>query len=162
MRLRCVLVLLWYKLIYRKSLTVGARVHFRKRFDLMVASGASCSIGDDVFFNNGCSLNANERIEIGSNCLFGESVKVYDNDHRFNEYRPIAEQGFSCAPVVIGSNTWIGSNVVVLKGTQIGANCVVGAGCVLRGKIPDGTIVRSKDSDLVFEPIRFKDRKDED
>ena len=55
--------------------------------------------------------------------------------------------------VEIGDNCWICSNVTILKGTRIGKNCVIGAGTVLSGNIPDNSIVKSNRS-LKVEKIR--------
>ena len=43
--------------------------------------------------------------------------------------------------IVDSTNVWIASDVVLLKGTDIGDNCVIGAGCVIRGKVPAGSLV---------------------
>lgn len=55
---------------------------------------------------------------------------------------PIKEQGYSTGKVHIGSHCWIGSNVTILKGANIGDNCVIGAGCVINGEVPSGTIIK--------------------
>lgn len=60
---------------------------------------------------------------------------------------------FKAATITIGKNCWIGTNVVILKGTTIGDNCVIGAGCVVSGDIPKGSIV-TQSRDLKIEPIR--------
>ena len=86
-------------------------------------------------------------IDIGEGTLFGENVKIYDNNHGFNKISiPIKKQGYSVKEIKIGSHCWIGSNVIVLKGVQIGNNCVIGAGCVISQSIPDNTIVKLNDS----------------
>lgn len=36
---------------------------------------------------------------------------------------------------------WVASNAVILKGADIGDNCVIGAGCVVKGTIPAGSLV---------------------
>lgn len=43
--------------------------------------------------------------------------------------------------VSIGNGTWVGANVTILKNTRIGENCVIGAGTVISGVIPDHSIV---------------------
>ena len=35
-------------------------------------TGEGVKIGDNVFFNNGTSIAAKEKIEIGDNCIFGD------------------------------------------------------------------------------------------
>lgn len=85
--------------------------------------------------------------------MFGESVKVYDHNHRFADAKPIKEQGFSNGEVHIGNHCWIGSNIVILKGVNIHDNCVIGAGCVVSGDIPEGSIVKRNDA-FAIEEVR--------
>ena len=39
---------------------------------------------------------------------------------------------------------WIGANVTILRGTQIEDGAVIGAGCVIRGKVEKNTVVVNK------------------
>lgn len=127
------------------SLKIGRNVTFRKGFSVMIDKKGSLIIGDNVFFNNYCSLNANNSIEIGEGTLFGENVRVYDHNHRYmNINIPIKDQGFSSSPVTIGKHCWIASNVTILKGVHIGDNCVIGAGCVIFKDVPKNTVVVNK------------------
>ena len=145
-----------YKIIYGSRFKVGKGTTWRKNLSIMIDKGGKIYIGKDCFFNNYCSLNANEGITIGDNSIFGENVKIYDHNHRFSDRsKLVKEQGFSNEKVVIGSNCWIGSNVTILKGTQVGNGCVVGAGTVVSGTVPDNTIVRME-RELVFEAIKSK------
>ena len=43
-------------------------------------------------------------------------------------------------PVTIGSNVWIGGNVVINPGVTIGNNVVIGSGSVVVKDIPSNTI----------------------
>ncbi|MBQ4407055.1 MAG: hypothetical protein II852_08610 [Bacteroidales bacterium] len=61
-------------------------------------------------------------------------------------------QGFSCAPVKIGNNCWIGSNVTILKGVTIGDNCVIGAGCIVFKNIEPNSVIINK-QDLQYGTI---------
>lgn len=144
---------IFYKLIYGKKLKIGKSVTWRRKISIMISSKGTVSIGEKCFFNNYCSLNSNLNVTIGDNCLFGENVKIYDHNHRFrNTNTPIKEQGFSDGKISIGNQCWIGSNVVILKDTIIGDNCVIGAGCVIKGTIPPKTIVKNN-SELIYEQI---------
>ena len=43
--------------------------------------------------------------------------------------------------VQIWDNCWFGGNVIILRGTVVGDNCVIGAGTVLSGVIPPNSLV---------------------
>jgi maltose O-acetyltransferase len=42
--------------------------------------------------------------------------------------------------VTIGDDVWLGMNVVVLKGVEIGRRTVVGAGSIVSRSLPEGVI----------------------
>ena len=44
-------------------------------------------------------------------------------------------------PVKIGNKVWIGENVVILAGAEIGDGCIIGANSVVKGKIEKNQIV---------------------
>lgn len=43
--------------------------------------------------------------------------------------------------IEIGSNVFIGKKTIIMPNTRVGNDVIIGAGTVLRGKIPDGSIV---------------------
>ena len=93
-------------------------------------------------------------ISIGDNTQFGESVKIYDHNHQYRNLNLlINQQGYVKGKVIIGSNCWIGSNVVVLKDVEIGDNVVIGAGCVIYKSIPANSLV-TNNQNLIITSIR--------
>lgn len=146
--LKAIVWMAFIKMFYQfggGEISFGKKVTFRKGFSVMIAKHGKIIIGNNVFFNNYCSLNANELISIGDGTLFGENVKVYDHNHRYRDTEiPIKAQGFTAASVSIGRHCWIGSNVVILKGVTVGDNCVIGAGCVIYKDVQPNTIVYNK------------------
>ena len=43
-------------------------------------------------------------------------------------------------PVTIAKNVWIGERSIILKGTEIGENSIIGAGSVVSGKVPANVV----------------------
>lgn len=143
-----------YKLEYGNRASFGSGFTFRKGFNLIVAKEGKVEIGANCFFNNGCSINCLNHIEIGEGSIFGEGVRIYDHNHRFADFsKPIKEQGYSQGSVKIGKHCWIGSNVVLLKGADIGDNCVIGAGCVVSDKVESGNLIKLPYKNSI-EPIK--------
>ena len=145
---------IFYKIIYGKHVKFGKKVSFRKGFSLIIDKGAYVEIGAGSFFNNYCAINALENIKIGENCLFGENVKIYDHNHIFKKRKvTIREQGFKTGKIKINDNCWICTNVVILKGVEVGENSVIGAGVVLTNSIENNSIVKL-DTNYKVEKIK--------
>lgn len=142
MKLRIFLVIIKYKMLYPRQLKIND-LSFRRGFSI-VAKG-DIYIGNNVFFNNYCSINAMESVIIGDDCIFGENVHIYDHNHVYTTINvPIRKSGYSSSPVIIGRNCWVGSNCIILKGVKIGDNCVIGSGVIVYDDIPSDTIVLNK------------------
>lgn len=144
------------KIIYRKKMVIGKRTTWRKNFNMLIGKNGLVHIGKNCFFNNDCSIISLKEVFIDDGSIFGENVKIYDNNHRFNKKNMlIKRQGYSVGLVSVGKNCWIGSNVVLLKGTRIGDNCVIGAGCVVNSEVNSGTVL-SRSSDQQSVEIEFQ------
>ena len=99
----------------------------------------------NVFINTYSSINCAISIVIGENTMLGEAVRVYDHNHvvlKDNGIQ-IERHEFTSSPVIIGKNTWIGSNVTILKGVTIGDNVVIGAHNLIYKSIPSNSLVKS-------------------
>ena len=131
-----------------KKIILGQNISLRNYIHIIVQNGAFLEIKENVFLNNHCSINCLKHISIGKNTLFGENVKLYDHNHSYERNESglkIYHQEFSKAPIIIGENCWLGSNVVVLKGVTIGDNCIIGAGCIIFKDIPaNSTVVNNQ------------------
>jgi acetyltransferase-like isoleucine patch superfamily enzyme len=51
----------------------------------------------------------------------------------------------------VGSNTFFGMNCTILPGADIGSNCIIGAGSVVRGVIPDDSVVMGNPARVVMK-----------
>lgn len=114
--------------------------HFFSGYSYLEARGASSSIriGDGTKINN-CFVAIADRtqIEIGSNCLIGTCVEIYDSDfHSLDASVRNSGDHHACQPVRIGNNVFVGSNVRILKGASIGDGSTIGNGSVVSGDIP--------------------------
>lgn len=122
-------------------LTLGKAIFSRSNTVIVVTGNGSCTIGNNVYFNNNCAVTAMEEITIGDRVTIGNNTVIVDHDH---DYRNPQAGHMVCSKVSIGANTWIGANCVILRGCRIGRDCVVAAGSVVMGSIPDHTIYYQK------------------
>lgn len=128
------------------ELFLGRKVRMRSGSKVRTRKGAQIKIGCDTSLNHGCIVTAHEKILIGKSVQFGPNVVIYDHDHDFRVEDGLKNLKYKTSAVEIGDGTWIGANVVILRGTKIGKNCVVGAGSVLSGhnEYPDHSIIIQK------------------
>ncbi len=105
-------------------------------------AGADITIGARTLLNNDVALRAEgPGIEIGADCLIGNESQVYDSDfHAVHPAHRNDEAHFRMGRTRIGDNVWLGVRVIVLRGTTIGDDAVIGAGSVVKGDIPAGAI----------------------
>lgn len=126
------------------KLYLGKRVVISYDTDIGAINDGIIRIGNGVYLGPRCMLSAHREINIGDGCLFGPDVKVFDNNHKFAPGSGVVKGTHRSASVNIGHNVWLGANVVILKGVDIGDGAVVGAGCIIRSTVPAGAVVRGE------------------
>ena len=132
----------------------GRNIELSNDVDIQVHGSGILSIGAGTYMNRFWMISCHGRVSIGEGCMFGPSIKIFDNNHKFN-----SEDGVKCdlsiGEISVGDHCWIASNVILLKGAHIGKNCVIGAGCIIDKAIPDNSIVRLKPQ-YIIETITSK------
>jgi UDP-2-acetamido-3-amino-2,3-dideoxy-glucuronate N-acetyltransferase len=119
-----------------------------------------CEIGDEskigtfVEIQKGVSIG--KRVKVSSHTFICEGVTVEDeafighgvmfiNDKYPRATNPDGStqtgEDWSCIPTFVKKRASIGSNATILCGVTIGEGAIVGAGSVVTGDVPPGTIV---------------------
>ena len=99
-------------------------------------------IGDRCIIGRGSHVVGHWSIDIGDDIQTGPYVYITDQNHSYADPdEPVGRQLPVEAPVRIGDGSWLGANVVVLPGADIGRHVVVAAGAVVRGSVPDHCVV---------------------
>lgn len=125
------------------SISLGRGLKIGKN-TMLVAQGGNIAIGDGVGINRDVLINSHDAITIGDNTVIAPRVCIYDHDHFYDSEHGVNKKEFKTAPITIGKNVWIGANTIILRGSDIGDNCVVGAGSVIKGTYPAGTVIVQK------------------
>lgn len=97
-------------------------------------------LGDDVWVRPFCTISAAESVVIEDHVVISAFTTVLDSDHTTGPSENVLWNPLATSPVRIGSGTWIGERVAVLRGSNIGRGCVIGANSVVRGEIPDYSV----------------------
>ncbi len=107
-------------------------------------------IGDRCMIGRGSHIVGHFSVDIGDDVHTGPYIYVTDQNHGYADPDEVVHaQWPSDSPVCIGSGTWIGTGVVILPGTTLGRNVVVGAGSVVRGTFPDCSVIAGVPARLV-------------
>ncbi|MCE6991385.1 CatB-related O-acetyltransferase [Dyadobacter sp. CY323] len=98
----------------------------------------------NAIIGNYCSISTDVRIGLGSHPLhlFSTSpifyrknntlkIQLIEEDLLFEEYKPI----------IIGSDVWVGANVIVMDGVEVGHGSVIAAGAVVTRDVPPYAVV---------------------
>jgi len=94
-------------------------------------------VGKNTWIGPFTILDGSGELEIGDNCSISAGVQIYTHDTVLwatsgGKVQP------EYAPVRIGSNCYIGPNVVISKGVTIGDGCVIGANSLVNRNLPAG------------------------
>jgi len=106
---------------------------------------AVVEIGDNCGFS-GTVIGGFKYIRLGNNVRCGANTLITDSDWHPDDPRVGAP-----ADVIIGDNVWLGVNVVVLKGVEIGANTVIGANSLVVKNIPANVIAAGNPCKVISE-----------
>lgn len=138
----------------RLRIVFGNRVSFHSGCRISAKSGGDLEIMDGASFNIGCMIVCRYKVRIGKGVAFGPNVVMFDHDHVMHKECGAKNSEYKYGEIVIGDNTWIGTGTVILAGTHIGRNCVIGAGSVVKGTVPDHTVLIQK-RECVYKDVEY-------
>lgn len=97
-------------------------------------------VGRGVWIGPNTVIDGSDELDIGDHCTIAVGTHIYTHDNVARTLTggaaPIAR-----SPVRIGACTYIGPNVIIQRGVEIGTRCVVAAGSFVNRSVPDETIV---------------------
>lgn len=91
--------------------------------------------GNNVKIEPYCIFVGKSGLKIGDNTLIGAGTKIITSTHNFeNSDTPIRVQGLSFSSITIGEDVWLGFDVKVFGGSNIGKGCIVGTNTLINDK----------------------------
>lgn len=125
-----------------------------QRCILVARNGGKINIGANVGIS-GSTIYSVDSIIIGENTNIGSGCKIIDTDFHplsySHRYPRELKDKIRHRPIVIGEGCFIGANSIILKGTILGKNVVVGAGSVVSGTFPDNVIIAGNPAKIIKE-----------
>ena len=123
-----------------------------QRCIIVAKYGGKIEINEGVCMS-GCTLYAMDSITIGRNTDIGSGCKIIDNDFHplpYSQRHPEEQlDKVKKRPITVGEGCFIGANSIILKGTMLGNNVVVGAGSVVSGTFPDNVIIAGNPAKVI-------------
>lgn len=122
-----------YLLLYGIKVPFTSSIHRKCKFFHV----GNLSIGKNSTVNFGCYLDNRRGITIGSNTAIAHDTKIYTLEHN------IVSSKFETkgAPVNIGNDCFIFSNVMIMPGVNIGNGAVVLPGSIVTKDVEPFTVV---------------------
>lgn len=129
-----------------------------KGMDIWISNGSVLRVGNNTHFTGNIHLACLEgkTITIGKRCLFsnditfrtGDSHVITDPDNnRINYGRDIT----------IGDHVWVGQQVIILKGANVGNDSIVGTrSLVTKGDYPANTILAGSPAKVIKENVSWR------
>lgn len=103
--------------------------------------GFKCIRPENIHLEHDVSLGHDNHIwafcpvKIGHHTFSAKDMLILAGSHDVASFVPAEDQD-----VEIGPGCWIGTRVTILGGARIGKGCVIGAGSLVRGNIPDYSV----------------------
>lgn len=122
-----------------KKILGSTKENFIIEQPFMCDYGYNIEIGENFYANHNLVILDGNKVKFGDNVFIAPNCGFYTAGHPIDSEQ--RNKGLEYAkPIEVGNDVWIGGNVVVLPGTKIGNNCVIGAGSVVVKDIPENSI----------------------
>ena len=128
------------------------------------------SVGDRTFIGGGHFISINS-ISIGADVMFSWGCTIIDNDAHSLDWKERVTDvldwkkgmdekklgayknwaNVESAPIIVEDRSWIGFNVIILKGVTIGEGAVVAAGSVVTKDVAPYTLVAGNPARFIRE-----------
>jgi len=110
--------------------------------------------GEPRYISSGAKFDDFNLVELGERVVISSQVTLLTHDYSLTtgliaiNQMPDSDYAFK-KTIIIGNNVFIGMGVLLLPGTNIGDNVIVAAGSVVRGVIPEDSIVLGNPGEVV-------------
>lgn len=125
----------------RGKLVFEGAAHIGRGSKIIVYKDAILELGDNFAISASSTISCRKHMKFGTDIQFSWDCLVMDSD----THAIMDEQGNRINPnkeIIFEDKVWIGNGCMILKGTLVPNNCVIGARSVVAGsKFDDHTII---------------------
>ncbi len=133
------------------TINVKNTFFFHSGCDIMVFKNAILNLGSG-YINRYSKIRCYRSITIGENVAISENVTIWDSD----AHTILNSSSANTQPVVIGNHVWIGANVTILKGVQIGDGAIIAAGAAVNKDVPAHSMAAGIPAQVIKNNVEWK------
>lgn len=129
-----------------------------KEMDIWISDGGEVRVGNNTHFTGKIHIACIEgkKVTIGKNCLFSNDIVFRTGDSHIITDMEDNRLNFG-ADICIGNHTWMGQQVVVLKGAIVGKDSIIGTRSLITGKcFPNNVIIAGSPAKVIRENVQWK------
>lgn len=125
-----------------KRIKFGRRLRIFPHSRIEVQSTGILTIGDNFSSGQRLHVTCGKEVIIGNNVTVAENVMITDIDHSYEIWgEHILNQPELKSCTKIGDNCFLGYGAVIMAGTVLGDQVIVGANSVVKGKFASGSVI---------------------
>lgn len=127
------------------GIVLGPRVTIRERAWIQGRSGLNTRasrllIGARSYIGPNAVIGLGGPVTIGEDVQIGAGLTITAEAHESDAHGSFVTGHVSRVGVTIGNRCWLGNNVSLLDGVELGEACVIGAGAVVTKSIPPHSV----------------------
>jgi acetyltransferase-like isoleucine patch superfamily enzyme len=119
------------EIINSANVRIGRDCLLQDNIYIRAGTEGRITIGDRAALDSFCRLFGHGSIDIGEDTQIGPGCLITTTDHDYGDNLTVRFKRVS-----IGKRVWIGANVIILPGVEIGDGAVVEAGSVVMKNLP--------------------------
>lgn len=125
--------------------------------DIWSSTGGKITVEHNTHFTGKIHIACIEgkAVRVGARCLFSNDIVIRTGDSH-SILSLTGERINPAKDVVIGNHVWVGQKVIILKGSQIGDESIVGTGAIVTGKqFEDNVILANIPAKIVKQDVTW-------
>ena len=129
-------------ILRKKNISIGSRVRILYGVRMECGANGKIIIEDNVSIGPNCNITAYGTVIIKSGVTISANCFITDMDHDISfSSMSVMDAPNMVLSTIIGKNSFIGANSVILAGTELRDSVVVGANSTVRGVFGPAQIV---------------------